>query len=144
MFNIEDTDTIMKLINIREADELIIPIYIRIGKDAFSLIDVDEIQNCSASIFKVGFGSSNSVFIRNKFPKNKLIDFTNPKIFGYFDDDKQCAIDYYVFESDIIENDDSILTKEINKWNNILFEYVMDHVEKNKKERIKRIMEELS
>lgn len=144
MFNIEDKETIMKLIDIRNKDEVILPIYVRVGNSTYYLSEVDQIESCSPSIFKVGFGSSDSVFVRNKFPKNRLISFSNSKIFNHFDDDKQCSIEYFVFESSELDDDNTILANEINKWYNILLEFVMKHVESNKKERIKKIMEELS
>ena len=142
MFNIEDKDLIMKLINMRDKDEIIIPIYIRIGNNMYDLTEVDEIETCSPSIFKVGFGSSDSVFVRNKFPKNRLINFNNAKIFNHFDEDKQCAVDYFVFESSFMELNDGILSDDINYWYNILLDYVMKHVEVVKKERIRKMLEE--
>lgn len=144
MFNIEDKETIMKLIDCRSNDEVIIPIYISIGNKKYLIVDMDEIETCSPSIFKIGFGSSDSVFIRNKFPKNKLINFSNSKVFNQYDEDKQCVIEYYVFESSDIEYDRTDLTNEINKWYHTLLDHVMEHVEIVKKERIRKTMEELS
>lgn len=143
MFNIEDKETVMSLINARNTSDVIVPVYLRVGNNRFFITEVKDIGDCSPSIFKVGFGSSDSVFIRNKFPKNRLIEFTNSQIFNHFDDDKQCATDYFVFESSGIEGNDS-LTNEINKWYDILLDYVMKHVEITKKERIRKTIEELS
>lgn len=144
MFNIEDKDTIMKLINCRDKGELVTPVYVRVGNNKYYLSEMDEIQNCSPSIFKVGYGSSNSVFIRNKFPKSKLIDFIDPSIFLNFDEEEQCTTEYFIFESTDIDYDRTDLTNEINKWYHILLDHVMEHVEILKKERIKKTMEELS
>jgi hypothetical protein len=144
MFNIEDKETIMKLIDCSSNDEVIIPIYISIGNKKYLIVDMDEIDTCSPSIFKIGFGSSDSVFIRNKFPKSKLINFSNSKVFSQYDEDKQCVIEYYVFESSDIEYDRTDLTNEINKWYHTLLDHVMEHVEIVKKERIRKTMEELS
>lgn len=143
MFNTEDKETVMTLINVRNKDEIIIPIYVRIGKNTYYLSEIKDIDNCSPSIFKVGFGSSDSVFVRNKFPKNKLINFSNSKIFNHFDNDKQCAVDYYVFESDNVDGDDA-LSAEINRWYDLLLDVTMKHVEEKKEERIRKVMEELS
>lgn len=144
MFNIEDKETIMKLIDIRNKDELVVPVYLRVGNNTYYLSEVDEITSCSPSIFKVGFGSSDSVFIRNKFPKNKLINFTNPRTFTNFNEEEQCATEYITFESSYLEYDRTDLTNEISRWYFILLDYTMTHVEKNKKLRIKKIMEEQS
>ena len=144
MFNIEDKETIMKLIDIRNKDELVVPVYLRVGNNTYYLSEVDEITSCSPSIFKVGFGSSDSVFIRNKFPKNKLINFTNPRTFTNFNEEEQCATEYITFESSYLEYDRTDLTNEISRWYFILLDYTMTHVEKNKKLRIKKMMEEQS
>jgi len=144
MFNIEDKETIMKLIDIRNKNDLIVPVYLRVGNSTFYLSEVDEIPSCSPSIFKVGFGSSDSVFVRNKFPKNKLINFTNPRTFTNFNEEEQCATEYITFESSDLEYDRTDLTNEINKWYSVLLDYTMTHVEENKKLRIKRMMEEQS
>lgn len=144
MFNIEDKETIMKLIDIRNKNELVVPVYLRVGNNTYYLSEVDEITSCSPSIFKVGFGSSDSVFIRNKFPKNKLINFTNPRTFTNFNEEEQCATEYITFESSYLEYDRTDLTNEISRWYFILLDYTMTHVEKNKKLRIKRMMEEQS
>jgi hypothetical protein len=41
-----------------------------------------------------------------------------------------------------MELNDGILTDDINKWYNILLDYVMKHVEVVKKERIRKMLEE--
>ena len=144
MFNVEDKEMIMNIINNRKENELVIPLYVRVGNIRYSLFEVDEIPDCSPSIFKIGFGSSNSVFTRIKFPNDKLMYFSEAKLFNHFDEDKQILIQYITFESSDVEDDGSILNENINRYYDILLEYVMSHVEINKKERIKKTIEELS
>ena len=116
MFNTEDKETLMKLIDSRSTTDSFIPLYIIIGNKKYLLVDMDEIEECSPSIFKIGFGFSDSVFIRNKFPKDKLINFSNSRIFSKYDDDKLCYVQYYVFESSNIEYDEiDDIDKIINK-----------------------------
>ena len=144
MFNVEDKEMIMNIINNRKENELVIPLYVRVGNIRYSLFEVDEIPDCSPSIFKIGFGSSNSVFTRIKFPNDKLMYFSEAKLFNHFDEDKQILIQYITFESSDVEDNGSILNENINRYYDILLEYVMSHVEINKKERIKKTIEELS
>ena len=144
MFNVEDKEMIMNIINNRKENELVIPLYVRVGNIRYSLFEVDEIPDCSPSIFKIGFGSSNSVFTRIKFPNDRLMYFSEAKLFNHFDEDKQILIQYITFESSDVEDDGSILNENINRYYDILLEYVMSHVEINKKERIKKTIEELS
>lgn len=144
MFNVEDKEMIMNIVNNRKTNELVIPLYVRVGNIRYSLFEVDEIPDCSPSIFKIGFGSSNSVFTRIKFPNDRLMYFSEAKLFNHFDEDKQILIQYITFESSDVEDDGSILNENINRYYDILLEYVMSHVEINKKERIKKTIEELS
>lgn len=144
MFDVNDKDSIIKLIESRRTnDEVIIPVYVRVGNKVFSLTELDDITNCSPSIFKIGFGTSDSIFVRNKFPKNRLIDFYNVKLFTIFDDDKQCAVEYITFESSDV-NGESVVDEQINKWYYMILEHVMNHVNELRKEAIKNIMNELS
>ena len=97
MFNVEDKEMIMNIINNRKVNELVIPLYVRVGNIRYSLFEVDEIPDCSPSIFKIGFGSSNSVFTRIKFPNDRLMYFSEAKLFNHFDEDKQILIQYITF-----------------------------------------------
>lgn len=144
MFNVEDKEMIMSIINNRKSDELVIPLYVKVGNQRYSLLEIEDIPDCSPSIFKVGFGSSNSVFNRLKFPNNQLMYFSESRLFNHYDEDKQIMIQYIMFESSEVEDDRSVLNDNINKYYNILLEYVMSCVSKNKKERIKKTIEELS
>ena len=134
----------MSIINNRKSDELVIPLYVKVGNQRYSLLEIEDIPDCSPSIFKVGFGSSNSVFNRLKFPNNQLMYFSESRLFNHYDEDKQIMIQYIMFESSEVEDDRSVLNDNINKYYNILLEYVMSCVSKNKKERIKKTIEELS
>lgn len=144
MFNVEDKEMIMSIINNRKSDELVIPLYVKVGNQRYSLLEIEDIPDCSPSIFKVGFGSSNSVFNRLKFPNNQLMYFSESRLFNHYDEDKQIMIQYIMFESSEVEDDRSVLNDNINKYYNILLDYVMSCVFKNKKERIKKTIEELS
>ena len=55
MFNLNDRDLIMKIINSRDTKtETMIPVYLCIGNKKYSLLEVDKILSCSPSIFKIG------------------------------------------------------------------------------------------
>lgn len=143
MFDIDNKDLIMELIN-SKGDDIIIPLYLKIGNKNYSPLEVDEIMSCSPSIFKIGFGSSNSVFNKVSFPLNQLINFDNPVCFNHYDEDKQATIQFVTFESSDVEDDGSLLNQRINAYYDMFLEYVMEHVEVNKKKRIEETMKELS
>ena len=145
MFNTNDRDLIMKIINSRDTKtETMIPVYLCIGNKKYSLLEVDKILSCSPSIFKIGFGTSLNVFIHNKFPKQELINMNGCSSFVNMDEDTQVATEYILFESsDFPEDTDNRIYNEINKWYFILLDYVMEAVDKTRKAIIKQSMEEI-
>jgi hypothetical protein len=67
-------------------------------------------------------------------------------MFNYFDEEKQVATEYFYFESDYQNPNETRtdIAEEINGWCDILIPYVKDILEKNRKEKIRRMMEEQS
>lgn len=144
MFNMEDKQLIKRIIDSREPENILIPVYLAIGNKKYSLLETNKILSCSQSIFKIGFGTSINVFIHNKFDKRELINMHAFNSFTEFDEDKQLATEYLTFESGDIPSDDKKIYNEINDWYFLLFDYVMEIVNKNRKELIKKSMEENS
>jgi len=145
MFNIEDKELIKKIIDeLDGTDGIIIPVYLCVGKEYYSILEVEEIINCTPSVFKVGFGARDSIFIKNKFPKNKLITFRNSRVFSVFNEEKQYQTDYFTFESDNVPDDGSYLNREINNWYDLLLPWVMKSWNARRIQHLKNIMDESS
>lgn len=143
MFNMKDKDLIKKLIESRDKTDIVFPVYLAIGNKKYSLLETNKILSCSQSIFKIGFGTSINVFIHNKFDKRELINMSAYNSFTEFDEEQQVATEYITFESgDFPSDTGNRLYDEINKWYFMLFDYVMEIVNKNRKELIKKSMEE--
>ena len=51
MFNVEDKEMIMNIVNNRKENELVIPLYVRVGNIRYSLFEVDDILNITYSGF---------------------------------------------------------------------------------------------
>ena len=133
MFNLEDTKTIMSIINQRDTDTMLFPVCVKIDQNYYYIPTLDQLDIVGSNI-KIVFGTSINVFIKKKFPKNLLLMF-----------DK--ATEYFYFESGYVEaagSDLNNVAEEINGWCDILIPYVKDILEKNRKEKIKRMMEEQS
>lgn len=146
MFNLEDTKTIMSIINQRDTDTMLFPVCVKIDQNYYYIPTLEELDIIGSNI-KIVFGSSINVFTKKKFPKNLLLLFDNVKLFNYFDEEKQVATEYFYFESGYVEGSGSNLIDvgtEINGWCDILIPYVENILERNRKEKIKRIMEEQS
>lgn len=146
MFNLEDTKTIMSIINQRDTDTMLFPVCVKIDQNYYGILELENLDIVGSNI-KIVFGTSINVFIKKKFPKNLLLMFDNVKMFNYFDEEKQVATEYFYFESGYVEaagSDLNNVAEEINYWCDILIPYVKDILEKNRKEKIRRMMEENS
>ena len=154
MFNIEDTKLIMSIINQRVPDDcLLFPVCIKVDKNYYGIPEFDELDVTGSNI-KIVFGTSDNVFIHNKFPKNVVVYLDNVNKFTYFDEDKQVTTEYYFFESDRfdgLEDEGFFQTvydktfrdvfEEINKWCDILLPYIKNIIDRNRKKAIQKMME---
>lgn len=146
MFNLDDTKTIMSIINQRDTDIMLFPVCVKIDQNYYYIPSLDKSDVVGSNI-KIVFGSSINVFTKKKFPKNMLLLFDNVKMFNYFDEEKQVATEYFYFESGYVEaagSEPINVAEEINGWCDILIPYVKNILDRNRKEKIKKIMEEQS
>lgn len=145
MFNLDDTKTIMSIINQRDTDTMLFPVCVKIDQNYYYIPTLDELDIVGSNI-KIVFGTSINVFTKKKFPKQFLTLYDNVKMFNYFDEEKQVATEYFYFESDYQDPNETRtdIAEEINGWCDILIPYVKNILERNRKEKIKKIMEEQS
>lgn len=144
MFDIENREMIVKIIENCKPDEYVIPLYVRIYDKYYSITEMDEIEDFNPSAFKVGFGSACSMFRKNSFPSKYTYEFDNTFVFNEFDEERNVYVRYIVFESDGISNntEDHPIYEQINEYCDMLFNYIKDRVMKIKKERIRKQIEE--
>lgn len=143
MFCLENKEMIMSIIDQMKEDESLIPVYVRVGAKVYSIIDLGNVTNCSPSIFKVGFGSKDSIFMKKRFPKRRLIEFDNPRILNKFDEDTQSTIEYILFEASFSDGSDPI-DDGINKWSSILLDVSLESSEKHRKELLQSFNDDFS
>lgn len=128
---LENRDWIKSLINMRDEDVVIIPLYIQIYGQKYSLLNLDEIKKrFSPSAFKIGYGTADAWFMKNSFPVNRINDFDLIDTFNEYDTDNERNIRYTVFESgdvDVVEGDS--LTEEIHMYFDLLFNNVKERVD---------------
>lgn len=138
MFCLDNKEMIMSIIDQKKEDDILIPVYIKVGNKVYSILDIHDVINCSPSIFRVGFGSADSIFMKKRFPKKRLMDFDVPRIFRKFDEESQSTIEYILFETFYSDNNEDI-DEEINKWCSILFSVAMESSEKHRKELLQSL-----
>lgn len=124
MFDMNDKEKIMKLINMRDEDHLIIPLYVQIYNKRYSLLELDQIKTrFTKSCFKVGFGTADALFMVNSFPTHRVNEFDIVNLFTEYDEDKDVNIRYMIFESSNVDNDDTELIEELNYYVDMLFDH---------------------
>lgn len=143
MFDINDKDTIIKIINQRNDEEYVIPLYVKMYNTTYPILELDSITDFNQSSFKVGFGTSSSMFMKNSFPNQYAFDFDTVSVFKEFDQTYNTEIRYVVFETSMVDQV-SELHEQIDQYILMLEEYVSEHVKQIKKELIKKQMEEQS
>ena len=141
MFN--DREYIKRLVNLRDDDEIVIPLYIQIYGKKYSLFELDDIKlRFTPSAFKIGFCTADSMFMKNSFPVSRIRDFDIVDVFTEYVDEDNIVIRYTVFESGDVEVDDKFTDNEkrvydqIHSYFDMLYTHVRDQVDEHFKSLI--------
>lgn len=144
MFDINNEELIMKLVDQKD-DHVLIPLYVKIDNDIYSILELDQISRYNPSTFKIGFGTAEGLFIKPSFNSKDVLSFNVVKVFSKYIEKYSSDVRYIVFESGYVSNDDIELYKEeINIYMDMLSTHISKHVEKLRKELIRKQMEENS
>ncbi|MBR5297013.1 MAG: hypothetical protein IKU29_03985 [Parabacteroides sp.] len=136
---INDKDKIRKIIDMREDDEIVIPLYVQINGKRYEILEMNKINvRFNPYTFNVGFGTSDSLFIKNSFPVNRINEFKLIEGFNIQDEDTLANIRYTIFESGYIDNvkDDDVLGNNINKYFECLYDKCKEYSDNYFKELI--------
>jgi hypothetical protein len=133
-FMFEDKDYIKNLVNQRDDDQIVIPLYVQIYGKKYSLLELKDVKvRFTEGAFKVGYCTADALFMPNSFPINRIRDFDIITVFTEYDDKKDRTIRYMVFESgnidlpDVEEKDK--LSEEICSYFDMLYTHVKDVVD---------------
>jgi hypothetical protein len=130
-FMLEDRTWVKNLINSRDDDEIIIPLYVQIYGKKYPLLKLDEIKKrFSPSAFKVGYGTADAWFMKNSFPVHRISEFDLVDTFSEYDSKNERNIRYTVFESgDVDTSEENKLNGEIHMYFDLLFNNVKERVD---------------
>lgn len=131
MFDSTNIDYIKRVINSRESDEYIIPLYVKIFNKTFSILELDDIDNYDSSTFKIGFGSSISILSKNSFISKFIYEFNFIQRFNEYSYEENCDTAYIIFESGYVD-DSSVMHEQINQYVDILSNKVKEVYENNR------------
>lgn len=130
----EDKDYIKNLVNQRDDDQIVIPLYVQIYGKKYSLLELKDVKvRFTEGAFKVGYCTADALFMPNSFPINRIRDFDVITVFTEYDDKKDRTIRYMVFESGNIDlpdvEEEDKLSEEICSCFDILYTHVKDVVD---------------
>ena len=124
----DDRNWIMDIINRRDDDQVIIPMYVQIYGKKFSILELDKInKRFDKGSFKVAYGTADALFMPNSFPTERARDFDVITVFTEYDNDKERSIRYMVFECgdvDVDEENPNPLNVEIHGYYEALYNHV--------------------
>ena len=140
-----DNEQLKRIIDSRNNE--VIPLYFVIMGVKYKLPEINDIENFNPSGFKVGFGTSTSLF--NKSSRNWryiVNDVDCVGKFEYEDEVNNSTDTYYIFETsgfdDVsVSNHLFDMHKEINAYIDMIFNKLKEVSEIKRKEKIKMLME---
>ena len=109
MFDMDNHERIMELIEKKHADSYVIPIYIQMYRDQYEITELKEMNAFNIAGMRVGFGARMSIFDKHSFPSDKLFSYEVETIFSHFNEDKNTDEKFVVFSianDAIIQNND--------------------------------------
>ena len=111
----ENKEYIKNIVSMRDDGEIVIPLYIQIYGQKYSLLELDTIKKrFSRSVFKVGFATADAFFMNNSFPVNRINEFN--------------LIQNLQLNNVDVEDNDK-LNEEIHMYFDILFNNVKERVD---------------
>jgi hypothetical protein len=130
-FMLEDRNWIKTVVDMRDADAIVIPLYIQIYGKKYSILDMNSIKKRFApSAFKIGYGTADSMFMKNSFPVNRINEFDLIDTFYEYDSENDINVRYTVFESgDVDDIESNKLNQEIHMYFDLLFNNVKENVD---------------
>lgn len=151
MFDLNDKNRIMELIDGRKCDSYIEPLYIKMYNDKYGLDEIKDIHDFNPSAFKVGFGSSNGLFVKKAFQPTMATALDVITVFNMYKEDLQCSRNYYVFEMGYFVNTNPSsnqyideLYSQIEYYYEMLYNYLETHTKELKKQWLQNLIEESS
>ena len=138
--NLTDTNFQKDVIDSRNEDQFLVPLFVVVCNQRYSILDIDMIKQIVPSQFKVAFGTSNSVISKpNNFPTRLSYNFNIENIFSIVDPITESQTDYFILiESleDTNEEDELLKTlyEEINYWIKLLYDTITSRIEHSKED----------
>ena len=116
MFDLNERDYIKAVIDSRDEDMYVIPLYVKIYNKTYSILELDTIEEYEGRSFKVGFGSSTKLLMKNSFMDKYRYELDFIDKFEQYDYEENKAVSYIIFESSGVDYDVSDMHNQINMY----------------------------
>lgn len=140
MFDMTNREYVQKVIDSRLSSQIVIPLYVKVYNNTYSILEINDMKEFNPASFKVGFGTSVSLFDKNNFPTQYVLEFDSMDVFTCHNDDNGNNVRYIVFESNDVDMNVSVLHNQIHQYYVMLSQYINDIVSKYKSEYMKSLM----
>jgi len=141
MFDINNHEFISKVIKSRSDSQYIIPLYVKVYNETYSILELNTMTQYNPASFKVGFGSSVSLFTKKPFPNAYVFEFDMVSIYNEHDDETGSNTRFMVFETSDVDPTVSDFHKQLHEYYVMLSNHINGIVSVYKKEMLKELME---
>ena len=120
-------DNVKKYASLRKEDAYVMPMYISLYNEKYSLDELETIKNYSPNSIKVGFVSVLSMKDNKSFCLNSIYEVNNVQTYSEYDNDNNTDIKYIVFDTGYIDGNNEMYN-QINYYVKIFDEYIKNIV----------------
>lgn len=128
--NYMDKDIIKNLIDNRNPEFFLMPLYVNLFGKKYAILDICNItQSVPKSAFRVGFGASHSIIGNKNFPTGEMYKYNCEESFKYTVEETGIETHYFIIEESLMNEDESNpIVSEINMWIDKLYSRVEEYV----------------
>lgn len=105
MFDIDNHEMIMQMISAKHPDAYVIPLYVQLYRDRYSITELKQIKQFNPAGFRVGFGARVSIFDKRSFPSDKMFAYEIETVFSHFNENKNADEKFVVFSTTIVKEE---------------------------------------
>lgn len=135
-----NNEQIKRIIDSRNNE--VIPLYVVIMGVKYKLLEINNIENFNPSGFKIGFGTSTSLFNKSSNDWKQVVhDVDCVNKFEYEDKINTSYDTYYVFETSRFDNTRNVMHEEINAYFDMIYEKLKSTTESKHRKKIRMLME---